>query len=345
MDKLGDIDIVFIILFSFIIGVAVVFIFDDPTTAFVIWITASILSAFIIMISRSIVEDMQEAKLRAREKDKREKFLEKRSKLQSKEEYKLVSNFVKKYRKILKDSYPEAIPVISDLKDLLKNKGFDFDIIEIGWLIFEELESQRFINFKTNILNRNPSTLREYMDSLLEIYGDNYLNYFNIFKRLIGENEMRGEISDGELVEKLEKIKKEMELDRFERKLTSEKLDILSVNDLDSMNGYEFEEFLKILFEKMGYKVEHTALSGDQGADLILSKFGEKVVVQAKRYSDKVSNTAIQEATAAIKHYGADRGMVVTTGEYTPSARELAESNNIELIDRAKLERLLIRVF
>jgi len=91
----------------------------------------------------------------------------------------------------------------------------------------------------------------------------------------------------------------------------------------------------------MGYTVEQTRLSSDQGADLIISKFGEKLVVQAKRYGQKVNNAAVQEVAASIKHYRADKGMVITTNYFTLSAVELANSNNIELIDRDKLETLI----
>ena len=111
-----------------------------------------------------------------------------------------------------------------------------------------------------------------------------------------------------------------------------------------SMNGYEFERFLRVLYEKNGYNVMQTKLSKDQGADLVIVKDGERIVVQAKRYSNKVSNKAIQEVVAAIKHYGADRGMVVTTNEFTQSAMELAESNDIELVDRNKLKKLMENV-
>jgi HJR/Mrr/RecB family endonuclease len=95
----------------------------------------------------------------------------------------------------------------------------------------------------------------------------------------------------------------------------------------------------------MGYIVELTKSSNDQGADLIISKLGEKYVVQAKRYSNKVNNKAIQEVVAAIKHYDADRGMVITSNEFTSSAIKLASSNNIDLIDRNKLEKLIKKYF
>ena len=114
-----------------------------------------------------------------------------------------------------------------------------------------------------------------------------------------------------------------------------------TVFDLDQLDGIEFEEFLSKLFTKMGYLSDVTQSSGDQGADLIIEKNGKKTVVQAKRYSDNVSNSAIQEAVAALKHYDCDSAMVVTTSNFTKGAKELAKSNNVQLIDRVKLKKLL----
>ncbi len=108
----------------------------------------------------------------------------------------------------------------------------------------------------------------------------------------------------------------------------------------------EFEKFLKNLFEKMGYAVEETKLSGDQGADLVINKFSEKLVFQAKRYGcEKVSNSAIQEVVAAIRYYNANKGTVVTTSTFTKSAIELARSNGVDLIDRTKLDELIHHYF
>jgi len=82
-------------------------------------------------------------------------------------------------------------------------------------------------------------------------------------------------------------------------------------------------------------------VTGDQGADLILSKDGEKIVVQAKKYAGKVSNKAVQEIAAAKKYYNADRAMVVTNSAFTKSAIELAFSNDVELWDGRKLKTII----
>lgn len=107
--------------------------------------------------------------------------------------------------------------------------------------------------------------------------------------------------------------------------------------EIDKMTGIEFEEFLKAHFEEIGYKAKMTPTTNDYGADLILNKDGEKIVVQAKRWNDKVGNTAVQEIVSAKGYYKADRAMVITNSYYTNNAYELAKANNVELWDRNNL--------
>ena len=111
------------------------------------------------------------------------------------------------------------------------------------------------------------------------------------------------------------------------------------------MTGHQFEYFLSDLFNKMGYKVMKTKLSGDQGADLVIEKFGEKIVVQAKNYNQPVSNNAVQEAVAAKNHYNCQKAMVVTTNNYTKGAISLAKSNNVELWNKEKLMKQIKNYF
>jgi Restriction endonuclease len=62
-----------------------------------------------------------------------------------------------------------------------------------------------------------------------------------------------------------------------------------------------------------GYRVEHTGRRGDFGADLLVSKQGRKIPVQAKRYSKPVGIRAVQEAVAAKGFYGCGDALVVGT--------------------------------
>lgn len=97
------------------------------------------------------------------------------------------------------------------------------------------------------------------------------------------------------------------------------------------MNGYDFESFIENLFRSLGFNVEKTSYSKDQGADLIISKGSLKIAIQVKRYDkrNRVGNRAVQEIAAAINYYKADKGIVITTSEFTQSAIELANANGI----------------
>jgi restriction system protein len=115
----------------------------------------------------------------------------------------------------------------------------------------------------------------------------------------------------------------------------------LAMHDVDRMNPFEFENLLGMIYEALGYRAQVTRKSGDQGADVILEKAGERLVVQAKLYSHHVGNDAVQEVSAARVHYRCHRAVVVTNNSFTRSAIELATSNNVELVDRIDLGRLL----
>lgn len=115
----------------------------------------------------------------------------------------------------------------------------------------------------------------------------------------------------------------------------------ITIDIIDNMDGIKFEHFLGKLFTNMGYTATVTKASGDQGADLIIEKHGTKTAVQAKRYTGAVSNSSVQQAASAKLHYGCQEAMVVTNSQFTHSAKELAASTSVILIDRSKLTELL----
>jgi len=126
----------------------------------------------------------------------------------------------------------------------------------------------------------------------------------------------------------------------FKRKPSNPALSTLA--EIDKMNGYKFEEFMKHVYEQLGYSVYHTPKSRDQGADLILtSKERKRIAIQVKRSSSKVSNSAVQEVVAAKGFYKCTKGIVVTNSYFTDSARQLAKANFIDLVDRNELEKLI----
>jgi restriction system protein len=77
------------------------------------------------------------------------------------------------------------------------------------------------------------------------------------------------------------------------------------IYEVDRMTGEMFEEYLQFLFTAIGYQAHMTSTSGDYGADLILTAPSKIIVVQAKRYKNKVGLKAVQEIVSAKRHYGA----------------------------------------
>lgn len=107
--------------------------------------------------------------------------------------------------------------------------------------------------------------------------------------------------------------------------------------------GAEFEKYLQALFVALGYRdVNTTPASGDFGADLVMKEptTGKTIAVQAKFYASNspLGNTPVQEIVAALAHYRADEGWVVTNNRFSKQARQLAADNNVRLVDGAGLK-------
>lgn len=111
------------------------------------------------------------------------------------------------------------------------------------------------------------------------------------------------------------------------------------MKEIDQMDGIQFEHYLKTLFNELGYKSIVTQASHVFGADLVLKKDNEKIVIQAKRYQLKntVGMDAVQQIFAAKTYYQADESWIITTSAYSPSALKLAAACNVQVLDRNDL--------
>lgn len=123
-----------------------------------------------------------------------------------------------------------------------------------------------------------------------------------------------------------------------------QRLAAAGIVDIDAMDGLVFEQYLEVLFGKLGYNVERTRYVGDYGADLITHKDGVKTVIQAKRYKKSVGIKSVQEAVAAKGMYGCTGAMVVTNSTFTRAAVELAKANHVVLWDRDRLVETILQV-
>lgn len=111
----------------------------------------------------------------------------------------------------------------------------------------------------------------------------------------------------------------------------------------DKITPKNFERLVGKIFERMGYSVQITGSTGDEGIDLICTRRGEyeKIIVQCKRYKGKVGAPTIRDFYGALLHSKASKGYIVTTGHFTSNASNWAKGKPIELINRENLIRLL----
>lgn len=111
-------------------------------------------------------------------------------------------------------------------------------------------------------------------------------------------------------------------------------LDFITIEDIDAMEGKEFEFFLKVFFQKQGYSVEMVPTSRNSGVDLKLKKSGITTVVRVKRQGRPVDPEVVEQAKDAKTPEKADQAWVITNNYYTGEAKESALSSGVKVFDR-----------
>lgn len=113
------------------------------------------------------------------------------------------------------------------------------------------------------------------------------------------------------------------------------------------MDGYRFEEYVATRLVMAGYiDVNITKKSGDYGADIIAYSpqtwfsLMKKVCFQCKRYSRPVGVKAVQEIIGAMVYYRCHVGCVVSASGFTESAKRLAASAGVVLMDINGIRRV-----
>ncbi len=119
-------------------------------------------------------------------------------------------------------------------------------------------------------------------------------------------------------------------------------LKAIEVSDIDNMTGIEFERYLGNLLKSQGYKIAFTRVSGDFGTDIVAKLNHDTYSVQAKRYTHSVDRSAISDAVAAMKVYGCNKSMVITSNYFTAMAKQFGRMNQCVLIDRNELAKWIV---
>jgi restriction system protein len=112
---------------------------------------------------------------------------------------------------------------------------------------------------------------------------------------------------------------------------------------LDGMTWQQFERLVGEAFRLQGYQVIETGGGGaDGGVDLVLTRDGEKHLVQCKQWrAFKVGVDVVRELYGVMAAKGAAGGFVVTSGRFTDEAVAFAQGRNVRLLDGPKLHGLL----
>ena len=111
----------------------------------------------------------------------------------------------------------------------------------------------------------------------------------------------------------------------------------------DNLNPFEFEKLVGQVYERLGYEVQLTPRTNDQGCDAILRKDGETSLVECKLYSANrsIGRPLIQKFHSAMNHFKATSGFFVTTGFFANTAVRYAEGKSIKLIGPQTLLTLM----
>ncbi len=113
---------------------------------------------------------------------------------------------------------------------------------------------------------------------------------------------------------------------------------LITINHLLAMTPTEFEEFCVKALQGIGYTdVRRVGGAGDLTADIFgVDNMGRSTVVQCKRYrpGTKVGSPALQMFIGMKSvHHQAERGIYMTTADYSVPAVRLAKQHDIVLID------------
>ena len=123
------------------------------------------------------------------------------------------------------------------------------------------------------------------------------------------------------------------------RRLDSQK----DIDSLRALDWKEFEELVGEAYRRQGYSVgENQGAGPDGGIDLILKKEGLVTLIQCKQWRTlKVGVKVIRELFGVMSAQKAQKGIVISSGEFTRDAVAFANSNSIELVNGSKLLALI----
>jgi len=166
----------------------------------------------------------------------------------------------------------------------------------------------------------------------LKIGKETGLSFFDVMKKI--EETFKKTTHE----ERLSQIRNR--ISDFINKTKQAKKIMLSTN-FTLISPFDFENFVANLFNTMGYETEVTNKTGDYGIDVIAKKEGEIIAIQCKKYQEgnHVSNREVQRLLGSmqLKDLKANKGILITTSDFTKQAYFQAEDTPIELWNKETL--------
>ena len=108
-----------------------------------------------------------------------------------------------------------------------------------------------------------------------------------------------------------------------------------------SLRGIQFERELAALYRQLGYQVQSTPKSGDQGIDLILTKGGKTTIVQCKGQKGPASPAVVRELYGAFHKFNdAHHAILACNAGFTQGVRKFVRGTPITLLSAEEIARM-----
>jgi restriction system protein len=114
---------------------------------------------------------------------------------------------------------------------------------------------------------------------------------------------------------------------------------MVTVQEIQSIDPYEFEKLVAELWETKGYDTTVRNKTSDKGIYIDAERGGISEKVQVKRYgqNNKIGSGEVREYATIYQQTNTNNVALVTSGEFTDPARELATDLNVNLCSGKEL--------
>ena len=136
--------------------------------------------------------------------------------------------------------------------------------------------------------------------------------------------------------------KAEMGLKKAEATSRSSTQPLVIVSD---RSGISFEMKCQRLFEARGFTTALTSATSDGGIDIVATLadplLSGRYVIQCKDWQGSVGVKLLRELFGVVVSEDANKGILITSSEFTRSAIEFAKGKRLELIDGRQLDEMI----